>query len=73
MVQGFSIGEIIRQLNEQRIPARSRASEWERSTVWAMLRNLAHRISPASPTRRDAGAGRRPIARPELSVGLRAR
>ena len=42
-VQGLSIGEITRLLNEQGIPTRSRAGRWERSTVWAMLRNPAYR------------------------------
>jgi site-specific DNA recombinase len=42
-VQGLSIGAITRQLNEQGIPTRSRAGRWERSTVWAMLRNPAYR------------------------------
>jgi site-specific DNA recombinase len=42
-VQGVSIGEITKWLNEQGIPTRSRAGRWERSTVWAMLRNPAYR------------------------------
>ena len=42
-VQGMSIGEITRWLNEQGIPTRSDAGRWERSTVWAMLRNPAYR------------------------------
>src|SRR5262249_4601377 len=36
---GLSIGDITRKLHEQNIPTRKRISRWERSTVWAMLRN----------------------------------
>src|ERR1700733_13020706 len=38
-VEGLSIGAITRRLNEQRIPTRKRSARWERSTVWAALRN----------------------------------
>ena len=38
----LSIGAITRQLNEQKIATRSGRSRWERSTVWAMLRNPAY-------------------------------
>jgi site-specific DNA recombinase len=42
-VEGLSIGEIARRrLNVEGIPAR-KASRWERSVVWAMLRNPAYR------------------------------
>jgi site-specific DNA recombinase len=41
----FSIGAITRQLNEQKVATRSGHSRWERSTVWAMLRNPAYRGS----------------------------
>jgi site-specific DNA recombinase len=41
-VEGLSIGEITRRLNTERIPTR-RASRWERSVVWALLRNPAYR------------------------------
>jgi site-specific DNA recombinase len=41
-VEGLSIGEITRQLNTERIPTR-KASRWERSVVWALLRNSAYR------------------------------
>jgi len=37
-----SIGAIARMLNEQKIPTKKRISKWERSTVWAMLRNPAY-------------------------------
>jgi len=39
---GWSIAAIVRWLNAQGIPTRQRKSPWERSTVWAMLRNPAY-------------------------------
>src|SRR5208283_1128792 len=39
----LSIGAITRQLNAERIPTRKRSPRWERSVVWAMLRNSAYR------------------------------
>ena len=42
-VEGLSIRAITRRLNEQRIPTRKRSARWERSTVWAALRNSAYR------------------------------
>jgi site-specific DNA recombinase len=42
-VSGISIGTITRLLNEQGIPTRKQLSRWERSTVWAILRNPAYR------------------------------
>ena len=41
-VEGFSIAEIARWLNTEGVPTR-KASRWERSVVWAMLRNPAYR------------------------------
>jgi site-specific DNA recombinase len=40
--ESWSIGAIVRWLNAQGIPTRQRKSAWERSTVWAMLRNPAY-------------------------------
>ena len=40
--QGLSIGAITRLLNQRQIPTRSGKARWERSTVWAMLRNPAY-------------------------------
>jgi site-specific DNA recombinase len=40
---GLSIGEVTRRLNEDGVATRKAHSRWERSTVWAMLRNPAHR------------------------------
>jgi site-specific DNA recombinase len=42
-VDGISIGAIVRRLNEEDVPTRRRCARWERSTVWAMLRNSAYR------------------------------
>lgn len=41
--EGLSIAAIVRRLNEQGIPTRKRLSRWERTTVWAMLRNPAYK------------------------------
>jgi site-specific DNA recombinase len=38
-----SIGDITRCLNQQGVPTRKGGARWERSTVWAMLRNPAYR------------------------------
>src|SRR6266550_3092930 len=40
--EGMSINAIARLLNDRRIPTRTGSSRWERSTVWAMLRNPAY-------------------------------
>jgi site-specific DNA recombinase len=42
-VEGLSIGEITRRLNAESIPTRKASARWERSTVWAVLRNPAYR------------------------------
>ena len=39
----MSIGAITRELKERAVPTSTRRSRWERSTVWAMLRNPAHK------------------------------
>jgi site-specific DNA recombinase len=41
--QGLSINAIARLRNEREIPTRTSKSRWERSTVWAILRNPADR------------------------------
>ena len=38
----LSIGGVVRELNQHKIPTKKRKSQWERSTVWAMLRNPAY-------------------------------
>lgn len=40
---GLSINAIARWLNSHKIPTRKQISLWERSTVWAMLRNPAYK------------------------------
>jgi len=40
---GLSINAIARWLNAHEIPTRKGTSRWERSTVWAMLRNPAYK------------------------------
>ncbi len=42
-VAGLSIGEITRQINAEGVPTRKASARWERSTVWAVLRNSAYR------------------------------
>ena len=42
-IHHLSIGEITRRLNAQKVPTRKQGSRWERSTLWAMLRNPAYR------------------------------
>ncbi len=42
-VGGLSIAAITRLLNAQAVPTRKRSTRWERSTVWAMLRNPAYK------------------------------
>ena len=39
----LSIGEVTRRLNELGILTRKNKSQWERSTIWAMLRNPAYK------------------------------
>ena len=39
---GMSIGAVTRELNHLQIPTRSGNGRWERSTVWAILRNPAY-------------------------------
>ena len=40
--EGLSIGEVTRRLNERGVPTQKRHPQWERSTVWALLRNPAY-------------------------------
>ncbi len=42
-VDGLSIGAVVRQLNSEGVPTRKKSARWERSTVWAVLRNPAYR------------------------------
>lgn len=61
-VQGRSIGAITRHLNEQQVPTCKGLGRWERSTVWAMLRNPAYK--GAACFGKTAIAPRQRITRP---------
>jgi site-specific DNA recombinase len=54
-VEGLSMGEIARRLNAEGIPTRKQSARWERSVVWAMLRNPAYRGAAAFGKTRVAG------------------
>ena len=41
-VEGLSIGAITHQLTELNLPTRKQKARWERSVIWAMLRNPAY-------------------------------
>jgi site-specific DNA recombinase len=41
-VEGLSIGAITRHLTESGLPTRKQKSRWERSVIWAILRNPAY-------------------------------
>ena len=75
-VQGFSIGEITRRLNAEGIPTRKVSARWERSTVWAVLRNPAYRgVACFGKTRASARTRvmrpqrRRGVTVPNMTVG----
>ena len=62
-VEGLSIAEITRWLNREGFPTR-RASRWERSVVWGMLRNPAYRgVACFGKTRLSARKQMRPQRR----------
>ena len=42
-VEGLSIGAIARLLREKGVPTRRRVTRWERSVIWAILRNPAYK------------------------------
>ena len=58
---GTSIGELARWLTERSIPTRTGKAGWDRSSVWAMLRNPAYRGQAAfgKTKTRSATADRR--------------
>ena len=75
-VEGLSIGEITRRINAEGIPTRKRSSRWERSTVWAVLRNSAYRglacfgkTRAASRTRIIRPLRRRGVTTPNYTAG----
>jgi len=58
-VEGLSIRKIVRALNEQQVPTRSKKGGWIHATVWGMLKNSAYqgrayfgKTEPAPPTQR---------------------
>ena len=67
-LQGLSIGEITRRLNAEGIPTRKVSARWERSTVWAVLRNPAYRgVACFGKTRVSA---RTRVIRPQRRRGV---
>jgi site-specific DNA recombinase len=54
-VEALSMGEITRRLNTEGIPTRKQSARWERSVVWAMLRNPAYRGAACFGKTRAAG------------------
>lgn len=58
-VRALSIGAITRHLNETGVPTRKEQSCWERSTVWAMLRNPAYRGTACFGKTQEAARQRR--------------
>ena len=69
---GLSIGAITRRLNERGVPTRKQKARWERSTVWAVLRNPAYRGTACFG--KTALAPRQRITRPlRLRGGLAMR
>ncbi len=67
-VAGLSIGEITRQINTEGIPTRKASARWERSTVWAVLRNSAYRgVACFGKTRTSA---RTRVVRPQRRRGV---
>jgi site-specific DNA recombinase len=43
VIDGCSIGELARWLTDRGVPTRTGKARWDRSTIWAMLRNPAYR------------------------------
>jgi site-specific DNA recombinase len=60
--EGLSLGAIARRLTEQGVPTRRGKARWERSVVWAMLRNPAY-VGRAAYGKTES-AERRRITRP---------
>ena len=75
-VEGLSIGEITRRLNAEGIPTRKASARWERTTVWAVLRNSAYRgiacfgkTRASSRTRVMRPQRRRGVITPSMTAG----
>jgi site-specific DNA recombinase len=70
--EGLSIGAITRHLNELGLPTRQHRQRWERSVIWAMLRNPAYQGRACFG--KTAQAQRQRITRPlRLRGGLATR
>jgi site-specific DNA recombinase len=67
-VQGLSIGEITRRLNAESILTRKASARWERSTVWAVLRNPAYRGAACFGKTRASARTR--VMRPQRRRGV---
>jgi site-specific DNA recombinase len=65
--EALSINAIARWLNDRQVPTRKGISCWERSTIWAMLRNPAYR--GAACFGKTERAERQRITRPLRSKG----
>jgi site-specific DNA recombinase len=75
-IDGLSIGEITRRINAEGIPTRKASARWERSTVWAVLRNSAYRgvacfgkTRASSRTRVIRPQRRRGVTTPSMTAG----
>jgi site-specific DNA recombinase len=75
-VEGLSIGEITRRINAEGIPTRKASARWERSTVWAVLRNSAYRgvacfgkTRASSRTRVIRAQRRKGLITPSMTAG----
>lgn len=75
-VEGLSIGEITRRLNAEGIPTRKLSARWERSVIWAMLRNPAYgglacfgKTCASARTRVMRWQRRRGTTTPSMTVG----
>jgi site-specific DNA recombinase len=75
-VEGLSIGEITRRINAEGIFTRKASARWERSTVWAVLRNSAYRgvacfgkTRASSRTRVIRPQRRRGVITPSMTAG----
>src|SRR5229473_1200318 len=67
-VEGLSIGEITRRINAEGIPTRKASARWERSTVWAVLRNSAYRGAACFGKTRASARTR--VMRPQRRRGV---
>jgi site-specific DNA recombinase len=67
-VQGLSIGEITRRVNAESIPTRKVSARWERSTVWAVLRNPTYRGVACFGKKRASSRTR--VIRPQRGRGV---